>query len=136
MPVPVLRLLLISTFVASLTVGTILTVGATITAARSSASDGQSQNLGSVEDYLKDDDSFTRTYQVPFIGIQVGNGRSELKSGARLAGIEIYTLCDTYQATTASAAVITAPRIKVVIDGKIIFGSSLLRSLLPWGVPM
>jgi hypothetical protein len=37
-------------------------------------------------------------------------------------------LRDTYQATIASAVVITPPRIKVVIDGKIIFGSSAAAS--------
>jgi hypothetical protein len=71
------RLLLISTFIASLTVGTILTVGATITTAGPGASDGQSQELGSVEDYLEGDPSFTGTYKVPLIGIEVSNGRSE-----------------------------------------------------------
>jgi hypothetical protein len=67
-----------------------LTVGATITTAGPSASDGQSQELGSVEDYLEDDPSFTGTYKVPLIGMEVSNGRSELKSEVRLAGIEIY----------------------------------------------
>ena len=38
----------------------------------------------------EDDPSFTGTYKVPLIGIEVSNGRSELKSGVRLAGIEIY----------------------------------------------
>jgi len=38
----------------------------------------------------EDDPSFTGTYKVPLIGIGVSNGRSELKSGVRLAGIEIY----------------------------------------------
>jgi hypothetical protein len=40
--------------------------------------------------YLEGDPSFTRTYKVPLIGIEVSNRRSELKSGVRLAGIEIY----------------------------------------------
>jgi hypothetical protein len=57
--------------------GTILTGGATITTAGLSASDGQSQELGSVEDYLEGDPSFTGTYKVPLIGIEVSNGRSE-----------------------------------------------------------
>jgi S1-C subfamily serine protease len=69
--------------------GTILTVGATITGAGPSASDGQSQGLGSVEDYLEDDPSCTGPYKVPSIGIEVSNGRSELKSGVRLDGIEV-----------------------------------------------
>jgi S1-C subfamily serine protease len=63
--------------------------------AGSSASDGQSQELGSVEDYLEDDPSFAGTYKVPLIGIEVSNGRSELKSGVQLAGIEIHQIPDS-----------------------------------------
>ena len=55
-----------------------------------SASDGQSQERRIGRGVSEDDPSFTGTYKVPLIGIEVSNGRSELKSGVRLAGIEIY----------------------------------------------
>jgi S1-C subfamily serine protease len=84
------RLLLISTIIASLRVGTILIVSATIAAVGPSASYGESQELGSVNDYLQDDPDFADMYKVPLIGIEVSNGRSELKSGVRPAGIEIH----------------------------------------------
>jgi S1-C subfamily serine protease len=87
---PIARLLLISTIIASLRVGTVLIVGATIAAVGMSASYAESQELGSVNDYLQDDPDFADTHKVPLIGIEVSNGRSELKSGVRPAGIEIH----------------------------------------------
>jgi hypothetical protein len=60
------------------------------TAVEMSASYAESQELGSVNDYLQDDPDFADTHKVPLIGIEVSNGRSELKSGVRHAGIEIH----------------------------------------------
>jgi S1-C subfamily serine protease len=88
--VPIARLLLISTIIASLRVGPILIVGATIAAVVPDASYGESHELGSVEDYLEDDPDFTAAYKVSSIGIEVSNGRNELKNGVRFAGIEIH----------------------------------------------
>jgi S1-C subfamily serine protease len=84
------RLPLISTIIASLRVGTILIVGATIAAVVPSASYGESHELGSVDDYLENDPDFTAAYEVSSIGIEVSNGRSKLKNGVRFAGIEIH----------------------------------------------
>jgi S1-C subfamily serine protease len=88
--VAIARLLLISTIIASLRVGTILIVGATIAAVGPGASYGESQELGSVDDYLQNDPDSTGTYKVPLIGIEIRNGQSELKNRVRFAGIEIY----------------------------------------------
>jgi S1-C subfamily serine protease len=88
--VPIARLLLVSTIIASLRVGTVLIVGATIAVVGPKASYGESQELGSVDDYLQDDPDFADTHKVPLIGIEVSNGRGELKSGVRPAGIEIH----------------------------------------------
>jgi S1-C subfamily serine protease len=70
-------------------VGTILFVFATLAPVGPSASYGESQELGSVDDYLQDDPDSTGTYKVPVIGIEISNGRSELEN-VRFAGIEIY----------------------------------------------
>jgi S1-C subfamily serine protease len=88
--VPIARLLLISTIIASLRVGTILIVGATIATVVPSASYSESHELGSVDDYLEDDPDFTAAYKMSSIGIEVSNGRSELKNGVLFAGIEIH----------------------------------------------
>jgi hypothetical protein len=69
--VPIARLLLISTIIASLRAGAILIVGATIAAVGPSASYGESQELGSVDDYLQDDPDSTGTYKVPLFGIEI-----------------------------------------------------------------
>jgi S1-C subfamily serine protease len=82
-------------------VGTVLIVGATITAVEMSASYAESQELGSVDDYLQDNPDFADTHKVPLIGIEVSNGRGELKSGVRPAGIEIHKVLPDGPGATA-----------------------------------
>jgi hypothetical protein len=63
----------------------------------------------------------TRCDYAAFRAAKPSSSASRMPSGDRGYG-RMGILRDTYQSTTASAAVITPPRIKVVIDGKIIFG--------------